>query len=74
MDSTEAKRVARAYFDDSVIMSAEIGYETVGTTQFDFKEWEVDCRCFSKRLFAMVDLTVVIHDNVAVYVKGDASI
>lgn len=69
MNSDEAARLAREWFDGAPSLSLDKGFEIVSTAQFDFKEWEVECRIFSTTFSKMVDYVVIIHDDKAVCVR-----
>jgi hypothetical protein len=65
MNTDEAKQVARDYFDGDPGLSIEAGFEIVGVSRYDFKEWEVECRIFSTTFSKMEKYVVIIHDDVA---------
>lgn len=69
MNSAEAVKAARDWFDGAPSLSIDRGFEIVDVSQFDFKEWEVECRIFSTTFSKMVDYVVIIHDDIAVCVR-----
>ena len=70
MDSKEAAKLVREWFDDVSGLSTEKGFEIIDTSRFDFKEWEVKCSVFSPGLGRMVEYFVVISDDVVIAARA----
>ena len=63
MDATEAALLAREHLNDVHDINPDMGFETTDITQFDFKEWAIECRVFSASNGGMVDYLVIISDD-----------
>lgn len=62
MNATEAEQIARDHFYGVPGMLPDLGFET-DTSQFDFKEWEVECMVFSMIDSKMIKYLVIISDD-----------
>ena len=63
METKDATNMARDYLDESPGLCADIGFEIIDVSRFDFKEWEIECRIWSKTFLKMGEYVVVIHDD-----------
>jgi len=69
MNRDNVIQTTRKYFDGAPGLSSDIGFEIVRVSQYDFKEWEVECRIYSRTFLKMVKYVVIIHDDVATCVR-----